>query len=127
MILKLEEEMRHGTIMKKVLHFLMLGTAVLFVPLSSAIAQAPGSHPLAGCTVNALNRQAQVNPNGLFILNNIPVAPGPFRIRAICERENGVVETGESPLVQGVGNGQTSIETISYPVDDMIPVFLFIA
>ena len=53
--------------------------AVLFaVPASTAVVLDEN------CTVSILNRSVQVNPNGRWEIQNIPVQPGVFRVRATC-------------------------------------------
>lgn len=39
------------------------------------------------CTANILNRRIQVNPDGTFLIGNVPVTTGAFRVRIVCEQE----------------------------------------
>ena len=47
------------------------------------------------CTVSVLNRNVRVNPDGSWVLPNVPANLGQVRARATCV-ENGVTTSGES-------------------------------
>ena len=49
------------------------------------------------CTVSVLNRNVRVQPDGTWVLPNIPANQGRVRARAICIR-NGVTQQGQSSL-----------------------------
>lgn len=76
-----------------------------------------------GCTASVLNRTSQVNPDGSFLIGNVPVSLGAFRVRVVCEDANGV-SRAQSGFVNRVINGQTLITDISFSVDAPIPVTL---
>src|SRR5207244_9733196 len=80
----------------------------------------------ATCTATALNRLTQVNPDGSFLLNNVPVPVGAFRVRIVCER-NGKVERAHSAFVLGVPNGETPLGDITFGDAEPIPVSLTIS
>ena len=75
------------------------------------------------CIATVLNRNTQINPDGTFVIRNVPVPVGAFRVRIVCERETGV-ERAQSPLVFGVPNGHTLLGEITFESDVPIPVSL---
>ena len=75
------------------------------------------------CTATALNRIVQVNPDGTFVLNNVTVPVGAFRVRIVCERAGGV-ELAQSLALIGVPSGITPLGEIVFGVVDPIPVSL---
>ena len=75
------------------------------------------------CTATVLNRTIQVSTNGTFAIGNVPVPPGAFRVRIVCEGEDGV-ERAQSNFILGVANGVTLLKEITFGVDDPIPVSL---
>ena len=50
------------------------------------------------CTASVLNRASQVNPDGSFLIRNVPVEPGFFRVRVNCN-QGGTTFGGESNFV----------------------------
>ena len=61
----------------------------------------PGAHAQLNenCTVSILNRTAQVQHDGTWIINNVPAGFGLVRARATCV-QNGVTQFGQSDLFQ---------------------------
>ena len=87
----------------------------------------PAEPPLNDdCTAIILNRITQVGTDGTFALPNVPVPQGAFRVRIVCERDNGVTERAQSPFVLGVANGSTDFDRISFVDDDPVPLSLSI-
>ena len=87
-----------------------------------------GTDPLEGtlnedCTANSLNRIIQIDAAGNFSLRNVPVPPGLFRLRVVCERER-TTARGQSPFVQGNPFGNTIIGPISFIETDPVPAAL---
>ena len=105
---------------------LLLGAQVLRLhpgtapPVPIQIASPPLNE---SCTATVLNRLVQVNPNGTFLLANVPVPPGSFRVRVVCER-NGKTEIAASAFVTGVPNGETKLGPFTFGVANPIPVSL---
>ncbi len=88
----------------------------------------PDDIPVSGlldedCTATILNRISQVNPDGTFVVDNVPVPLGAFRVRIVCER-NGLVDRAQSNFVLGVPNGNTDLGKITFGVENPIPVSL---
>ncbi len=73
------------------------------------------------CTATALNRNAQVEPDGDFVIGNVPITPGRFRARVVCERD-GQVETYESGFLDGVPDGITTVPGVSIADEAPVPV-----
>lgn len=71
------------------------------------------------CTVSILNRTAQVQPNGDWELNNLPISEGLVRARAICV-EDGVTLNGRSTLVTLTPEGITGFDAV-FPVSAPTP------
>ncbi len=63
------------------------------------------------CTVSVLNRTVQVNPDGSWVLPNIPANFGPVRARATC-LINGQTISGESDLFSVPANGVVNLPPI---------------
>ncbi len=78
------------------------------------------------CTATILNRTVQVDSNGTFSISNVPVPPGAFRARIVCESGQGAGRA-QSQFVSGEPNGVTSLGTISFTEEDPIPVSLDVA
>ena len=51
------------------------------------------------CTATALNRTVPVNPDGSYLIRNIPVLDGPFRVRILCESPTGEVREAISAFL----------------------------
>src|SRR5215472_7334738 len=63
------------------------------------------------CVVAVLNRTVQVNPDGTWVLPNIPANFGPVRARATCVT-NGVTQFGQSDFFTIPANGSTNVPRI---------------
>jgi hypothetical protein len=86
-----------------------LAALAAFLPAPPAAAQLDSS-----CTVSVLNRTAQVQANGSWVIPNVPANFGQVRARATCV-ESGVTVSGESgyfTLQAGVANGVDSTMTL---------------
>src|SRR5437899_3192915 len=78
---------------------LMLVEAALLSLTQRATAQLNGS-----CIVSVLNRTVQVNPDGTWVIPNVPANLGQVRARATCV-ENGVTRSGQSSFFTIPPNG----------------------
>src|ERR1039457_6408841 len=78
------------------------------------------------CTVSVLNRNVQVNPDGSWVLPNIPANIGQVKARATCV-QNGVTISGESVFFTVPENGAVNLPTITLGSSDPIPTALAIA
>ncbi len=77
------------------------------------------------CRASILNRISEVNANGSYRIDNIPVPVGATRVRIICE-QNGVTYRGQSAFKRLIPNTYTSFGPISFADDDPIPVAITI-
>ena len=77
------------------------------------------------CTVSVLNRTVQVNPDGSWVLPNIPANFGQVKARATC-LQNGVTTFGESAFFTVPANGATNLPAITLGATTPIPVSLAI-
>lgn len=78
------------------------------------------------CTVSVLNRTVTVNPDGTWVLPNIPANFGQVKARATCT-QNGVTTFGESGFFNVPANGGVNLPQITMGVTTPIPVSLSIA
>ena len=106
---------RRGTV--EVRAFL-IGIAGLLGGVGSAPAWAQGGGQAPGldatCTVSALNRSSQVQPDGSWVLPNVPANVGQVRVRATCVAEDGTVRGGQSDFVTVPANGVIRVPEISF-------------
>jgi len=65
------------------------------------------------CVVSVLNRTVQVNPDGTWILPNVPTNIGQVRARATCI-QNGVTTSGQSAFFTIPSNGVIDQITITF-------------
>src|SRR5580704_11609364 len=72
------------------------------------------------CVVSVLNRTVSVNPDGSWILPNIPANFGPIRARATCV-QNGVTTFGQSALFTIPTNGTVNLPHIQLGNTTPIP------
>src|SRR2546425_497581 len=77
------------------------------------------------CTVSVLNRNVQVNPDGSWVLPNIPANSGQVKARATCVR-NGVTLSGESAFFTVPANGVVNLPPVILGRESPIPVSLSI-
>jgi hypothetical protein len=73
------------------------------------------------CIASLLNRNTQIRADGSFVLPNVPVEPGLFRVRVTCER-GGMTVRGQSNFVTLVPNGVTAGARVRLGRFDPIPV-----
>jgi len=78
------------------------------------------------CTVSVLNRTVQVNPDGSWVLPNIPANFGQVKARATCVR-NGVTTSGESDFFRITSNRMNAIPPIILGSSTQIPTSLSVA
>jgi hypothetical protein len=75
------------------------------------------------CTISVLNRNVPVNPDGTWVLANIPANFGRVRARANCV-VNGLTTTGESDFFLVPPNGSVTLIPITLGSSTPIPVAL---
>src|SRR5947208_11657384 len=78
------------------------------------------------CTVSVLNRTVQVNPDGSWVLPNIPANFGQVKARATCV-QNGTTVFGESAFFTVPANGAVNLPAITLGSTTPIPVSLTIS
>jgi len=71
------------------------------------------------CIATSLNVSTQVAPNGTFFFN-APLPDGKYRIRIVCQGENGLV-FAQSDFLDGVSEGITEIGDIEFIPTPLIP------
>lgn len=72
------------------------------------------------CTVSVLNRTVRVNPDGTWVLPNIPANFGQVKARATCVR-GGVTTSGESDFFTIPSNGSVNIPPIVLGASSKVP------
>src|SRR5438046_2467655 len=75
------------------------------------------------CTVSVLNRTVRVNPDGSWVLPNIPANFGQVKARATCVK-NGVTMSGESAFVSVQANAAVNLPAITLGSATQVPVSL---
>src|SRR5579884_1129119 len=75
------------------------------------------------CTVSVLNRTVQVNPDGSWVLPNIPANFGQVKARATCV-QNGVTTFGESAFFTVPANNAVNLPAITLGTTTPIPASL---
>jgi hypothetical protein len=94
--------------------------ALLVALLVAAALAAPAAAQLdESCVVSALNRTAQVDAHGVWVMPNTPANFGLLRLRATCVRD-GVVTSGASDLVDVPADGVVQVSDIRF--DQPVPV-----
>jgi hypothetical protein len=101
--------------------FPLLGLTMLF-PLC-ALAQSVMLNQ--NCVVSVLNRTVPVNPDGTWVLPNIPANFGPVRARATCV-SNGVTQFGQSAFFSISANGASNVPPIALGSVTPIPTSIAI-
>lgn len=75
------------------------------------------------CTASIQNRSVQINPDGTFLLPNVPVDVGFFRVRVVCKRADGTSFGGQSDFFQfGTDDNPISIQNIDLSGIQPLPV-----
>jgi hypothetical protein len=77
------------------------------------------------CVVSVLNRNVSVNPDGTWVLPNIPANFGQVRARATCV-QNGVTQSGQSDFFTLPSNGSVTLPPIRLGATTPIPTGLSI-
>src|SRR6185295_11085829 len=77
----------------------------------------------SGCVISVLNRSARVEPNGAWVLPNVPSNSGPVRARATCV-ENGVSRSGQSDFFLIPTNGVIRVADVRFDAPQQIPTRL---
>lgn len=103
-------------------HILRLGAIAAFV---FCFAHSAAAQLNQDCTVSVLNRTVRVNPDGSWVLPNVPANFGQVKARATCVR-NGVTTSGESSFFTIPANGAVNLPTIVLGATTQIPASLSI-
>lgn len=101
-------------------------TLAVIVALTTftAIVAVPGFAQLnENCTVSVLNRNVSVNPDGTWVLPNIPANFGQVRARATCV-EGGITRSGQSDFFLLPANGSVNVPPIQLGATTPIPTGL---
>jgi len=77
------------------------------------------------CTVSVLNRTVRVNPDGSWVLPNIPANFGQVKARATCVK-NGLTTSGESAFFTIPVNGAVNLPAIVLGASTQVPASLSI-
>src|SRR6185312_3394938 len=77
------------------------------------------------CVVSVLNRNVQVNPDGTWVLPNIPANFGQVRARATCV-DNSLTRSGQSDLFLLPTNGSVNVPPILLGATTPIPTGLIL-
>lgn len=85
--------------------------------------QAPAQELNEACTVSALNRSARVEPDGTWVLPNVPANFGRVRVRATCVEESGT-RSGQSDYFVIPVNGVIQVAEIVFDQPQPIPATL---
>jgi hypothetical protein len=75
------------------------------------------------CTVSVLNRTVRVNPDGSWVLPNVPANFGQVKARATCV-QNGVTTSGESEFFTIPTNGAANLPAIILNSTTQVPASL---
>jgi DNA-binding beta-propeller fold protein YncE len=93
----------------------LMAAASLMLPAHTAFAQLDDN-----CTVSVLNRNAQVRPDGTWVISNIPVGQGLVRARAVCTFA-GITRFGQSNLFTVPLSGSITLQAIIFGPITPIP------
>ena len=102
-------------------HWFKIITFVAFIPCAINVALAQKLNE--NCTVSVLNRTVRVNPDGSWVLPNIPANLGQVKARATCV-QNGVTTSGESDFFTIPANGAVNLPAIILGNVTQVPVSL---
>ena len=103
---------RRGTVCLAVIVLLVIAPAItLAQPLNQ------------NCIVSVLNRTAQVQANGVWVLPNVPANISRVRVRATCV-ENGITRSGQSDYITVPVNGVLKVGEINLDAPVPIPANL---
>ncbi|MET0650002.1 MAG: Ig-like domain-containing protein [Pyrinomonadaceae bacterium] len=94
--------------------------------LTLCAAQAGRAQLNENCTVSVLNRTVRVNPDGSWVLPNVPANFGQVKARATCV-ENGVTRSGESEFFTISANGSINLPLIVLGAASKVPSSLTVA
>src|SRR5215213_2872853 len=93
---------------------------VAAIALLLCAAQAGLAQLNENCTVSVLNRTVRVNPDGSWVLPNVPANFGQVKARATCV-ENGVTKSGESDFFSVQADRAVNLPTIRLGVATQVP------
>ena len=98
-------------------------TTLMILALIAVCIQAGAQQLNENCVVSILNRNVSVNPDGSWVLPNVPAGFGTVRARATCVT-NGVTVSGQSDLFQISPNRMNAIPDIKLGATSPIPIGL---
>jgi hypothetical protein len=101
----------------------LIATSILAFCTVTHLAQAQLNQ---NCEVSVLNRTVQVNPDGTWVLPNVPSNIGQVRARATCV-QNGVTTSGQSDFITVPSNGVINQVTIAFGIVAPVPGVLTVA
>lgn len=101
-------------------------TRAMMMGLLAALGMGAAASPMLGqlnenCVVSVLNRTVSVNPDGSWVLPNVPANFGLVRARATCV-QNGVTSFGQSDLFSLGANQTVTLPHINFGVSTAIPI-----
>lgn len=88
----------------------------LALPLLTASSSSPAhaqQYPDQNCVVTMENRSVPVAADGTYVIPNVPVNPGQYRARVVCQRPDGTVLGSTSPYTVLTPNGSTQLPALS--------------
>jgi|GEM_PF-1174599 len=106
--------------MKQRLFFIV---ALVLVILTTALAAPLQAQLNETCTVSVLNRSVQVQPDGSWVLPNVPANAGLVRARATCV-ENGITRSGQSDYFLVPVDGLVEVAQIEFSTPQPIALSL---
>jgi len=107
---------------RRALKIIRMVAAAILTLCAAGVALAQGRLD-ENCTVSVLNRTVRVNPDGSWVLPNIPANFGPVKARATCVKD-GVTTFGESDFFTVPVNGAVNLPAIILGATTQIPVSL---
>lgn len=104
---------------------LLIASAMVACASGITMAQQTAQRLDENCTVSVLNRTVRVNPDGSWVLPNIPANFGQIKARATCVK-NGATTFGESDFFAVPANGAANLPAIFLGSTSQIPSLLSI-
>src|ERR1700761_3652223 len=86
------------------------------LPLSAASHLSPAraqQYPNQNCVATMENRSVPVAADGTYVIPNVPVNPGMYRARVVCQQPDGTVVGSTSPYTVLTPNGSTQLPALS--------------
>src|SRR5258708_7330503 len=102
------------------------GDALLVLVIALCANSASAQSLNQNCVVSVLNRTVQVNPDGSWVLPNVPANFGPVRARATCV-QNGLTTFGQSAMFSLSASQTVNLPHIQFGPTTPIPNSMSIA